>query len=987
MSDKYNSTTEMEISNGNKISWLNTKDKILNSIKERQPSLYINALKVLDQIEREHNLSGTNQSMELLYYNNVSGFLHAANRSLNPFAKSSADIDRWPDSSMFVLKIQNQVVLIGLGGVIEYDIGDIKKYSNNNDYYVDNAKITFFNGSQISKATVHGKNGTANSSFFSNPSFNNDDVEILPPLGEGHINNSYNEFKNNLSFDFTNINYKENGENKTGRYGSDYTIKFPKGSSKLDLSLMSELNDAEIYTREKENGKYKLTKLYTGTTSSLVPDGKGEINIPSINGNDYTVSVIADGNNINSFAGINNEQSEAKMIEDYASLITNLNYDNQQKADKIDNFCKFVSLLRTDFKSIKSPFIMANSSNKIFGTTYKEQVQVDENGRFCFIFSNESDNTADNVQEVIFDDGSVFIGKCAKNDQGELNFLAGTFFKDGKKKKITDLTMKQLLGTTIDKKSEKITDKDLELFKNTKKLKIVKKGNNYETLFISKSLTSAIENGKLNQDYKPSQEYLDSLLSSSKDFCILMLYELSSGDNEFKTFAEDIKNNHFSEKLKDKIIQHIIELYNAAKDKGFENKNNHGDKITFDDITNLYNGIENLSYLVNIYEMIYNKPPYIKNTSELTEELNQSKIQNTLLSNELEKQRQQSNSVIGNLNNKVKELTESQAKLQQQQSEIAKPQNNINNDNKQPFTNNNTSRNSNFNILNSTGQNNSLRQSISDINLPAPLTYKELQENTLQLYNSLPTAQNNNDIKQSLNVMYNTIVNNNEKQLDYMKETLANIKQKLEPISIEDARQISSLFNDTLQESGITSGISPTIDNKFHILSSLTSSIKVDPTLKVNKISGETLNSVLQGLTQIQREMAAKNGNLEETLDNCIENEQIKQSQILERNSLIDNDNNIQQEPANLFAQSAQLPILKREERVIPVYRNPQQSLQDKMISISQSKHQPVLETDKDGMLYAAPRKQENINNNNKSLLNLEGIPVHSTIFLDSPAK
>ncbi len=983
MQNKYNSTTQMEISSGSRVSWLNAKDKILHSIKERQPSLYINALKVLDQIEREYNLSGTNQSTELSYYNNVSGIFHAIDRTINPFSNSSTEIDRWPDSSMFVLKIQNKIVLVGLGGVIEYDEKDIKQYSNanNNNCYVNNAKVTFFNGSKLPQATLHSKNGEANASFFLNPSFNNDDLEILPSLGESYGDNSYSEFKNNLSYDFTAINYKENGENKTSRYGSEYTIKFPKGSSKLDLSLMNGLNEAEIYRREKENGKYKLTKIYTGTTRNLVPDGNGTIYRPSINGHEYNSNVIANGTNINSFVGMANEQTEAKILEDYSALITNLNYDNQQKADKIDNFSKFLSLLRADFKPIVNPFIIDNYGDKIFGITYKEQIEVNENGRFCFILSNESTDTANSAQEVIFDDGSIFIGKCIKGNEGQVKFITGTFFKNGKKKTITDLTMEQLLNTTIDKNSEKITDKDLELFKNTNRLKIVKEGNNYKTVFISKDLTASIEEGILNQDYTPSQEYLDSLLVASKDFCISMLYQLSSGDNEFKVFAEEIKNNHFSEELKEQIVQHIINLYNSAKNNSFERKNNTNNKFTFADITNLYHGIENLSYLVNIYEAKYNKPPYIKNSQELNQELNESRNKNNLLQSKLDKEREQSQSVIDNLNKKVNELTDSQLKLQQQANSIAKPQN----DNNQQLGNSSKNSDSNFNIINSTNNNNSLKQSVfNSVMFAAPVTIDELKKNTKDLYKALPETEGNPDITKPLNTMYYAITDCHERLLDTLITQLSNIKQK-EPLSQQDVDNIADLvFNPISEKYRILPNISPNIDAKFAALQKLYDGLKIDPSLKQNKISKKELDSMITDLSYIQENMAAKNDNATDELNDSIEQEQIRQSQILETNNVAEvNYNNMpKEEPIDVttIKQQSQ-PVYQPVENTLS--RQHPQSFQERL-ALRRLKNQPTFAVNNAGNLYASvANNTENINNDS-STLHLSQIPLYETVVPDN---
>ena len=130
----------MEISNNSQVSWLETKKKILEAVKEIKPELYHYTNEELDRIEKENNLSGKDQSTYLTYYNNVSGIWHAISRGWGS-NQNNSNIDRWPESSCFTMKLGDKIIIITLGGIIEYNLSDITKYEGENQDLPRNLQV------------------------------------------------------------------------------------------------------------------------------------------------------------------------------------------------------------------------------------------------------------------------------------------------------------------------------------------------------------------------------------------------------------------------------------------------------------------------------------------------------------------------------------------------------------------------------------------------------------------------------------------------------------------------------------------------------------------------------------------------------------------------------------------------------------------------------------------------------------------------------
>ena len=596
----------MEISNNSQVSWLKVKEKILAAVKEIKPELLYSTNEELERIEKENSLSGKDQSTYFTYYNDVSGFWHAFSRGWLS-KENNSDIDKWSESSCFTMKTGNKVIIITLGGIIEYDLSDITKYEGENeDYYVNNAKVNFFNGITSVMSLHSNKDGVVNESFWANPRFNNNEFRLYNKIDANEEKVTKDKLINRTKYNFSD---KDN---------NNYAVIFEKENDNqngimINLSGNIKANDrvfkkGKIYYENKKQNTKEEEEIYNGGILNLVPQGEGLIYQKNIVNEKESKSVKGIGTTI-----FDVEEKDEPYTTTKQGIINYYLKSNNQKVgkyeEKINQFKNTLNVytvkednerfigqhLIGHFKPNKQ-FIFNESC--IFGNNQENYIQFnDEDNSYIFVFNNSSKSNKNKKCEVVFDNGMFFVGECSNTEKG-LMFLDGQLFKGNKVVDHKKQTSFEDMSNISFNNAREITDKDLETFKETSKIKIQKENDKYNYIILSNDLDTAIINGEVSKNYLPDAEYLKSLLKSSIDFCKLNLSKIvriESIDPLLKKFEQ----NYINEELLDNSLKELKDAFLKTKDIPYSEMSASPEKVTKNDLTSTFYVIKNLKILID----------------------------------------------------------------------------------------------------------------------------------------------------------------------------------------------------------------------------------------------------------------------------------------------------------------------------------------------------------------------------------------------------
>ena len=496
----------------------------------------------------------------------------------------------------------------------------ITKYEGENqDCYVNNAKVNFFNGITSVMSLHSNKDTTIDESFWANPHFNNNEFRLYNKIDSNEKNIKKNELVNRTKYNFSD---KDN---------NNYAIIFQNqnnNQSGIMINLSGNINtndqlftNGTIYYENKKQNIQKEEEIYSGQILNLVPKGDGVIFQKNIANEKESQNVKSIGTTIFDIEDTQFNTTKQGIINYY---IKSNNQEVEKYEEKTNQFKDILNVFTA--KEDKDRFIgqpligKFNKNNQfifnkicIFGNNQENYIQFnDKNNGYIFVFNSPSNDNKNNKCEVIFDNGMFFVGECRNTEKNGLVFLNGKIFKGNK---VVDHKKETLFNEMSDisfNNAREITDKDLEIFKETSKIKIKKDNNNYNYIILSNDLDKTIINGQISTNYLPDVEYLKSLLESSINFCKMNLWKIARRNN-IKQLLEKFEKNYINETLLDQSLEELKNTFLETKNISYSKMSTSPKKVTKDDLTSTFYVIKNLKILIDFikknkdkYNSLYN---------------------------------------------------------------------------------------------------------------------------------------------------------------------------------------------------------------------------------------------------------------------------------------------------------------------------------------------------------------------------------------------